>query len=53
MEESFEDFVSQTLEEIRKTLKNIEDKNEIPYTTSNMDTVCQKLDRIIELLENK
>lgn len=51
--EEFKDFVSETLEEIRNTLKKIEDKNEIPYTVSDMDTVCQKLDRIIELLENK
>lgn len=40
------------LETIQESLKIIGMKNEIPYSINSLDEICEKLDTIIELLEN-
>lgn len=44
--------LKEILEKMQKSLKVIEQKNEIPYSIKGLDEICDKLDTIIELLEN-
>lgn len=44
--------LKEILETMQKSLKVIEQKNEIPYSINSLDEICEKLDTIIELLEN-
>jgi hypothetical protein len=44
--------LKEILEKMQKSLKVIEQKNEVPYSIKSLDEIYEKLDNIIELLEN-
>lgn len=45
--------LKEILKKMQDSLKNIENRNEVPFTNNDLDTVCDKLDEIIELLKKE
>lgn len=41
------------LKKMQDSLANIQNRNEVSFTTNDLDTVCNKLDEIIELLKKE
>lgn len=53
MEEDFKEMIEKRLEGIEHELRDLNARNEIPFTNNDLDSVCKKLDTIIELLQGK
>ncbi len=53
MEQELKKILEERLKGIEDQLHDLNARNEIPSTANDLDDVCEKLDTIIKLLENK